>query len=148
MKRMEAMSRMPGLVLLIACLCAACGSDSPSGPSSSPPAFSQTDLVVGTGTEATAGRRLTVHYTLWLYDAAQPESKGRQIESSAGGAPFAFTLGAGQVIGGWDQGLGGMRAGGRRRLIIPPSLGYGSAGQGPIPPNASLVFDVELVAVQ
>ena len=138
-------------LLLASCvLLAACGSDSPSAPTPAPapPAFAQTDLVVGSGTEATAGRRLSVHYTLWLYDPAQPELKGRQMETSAGGAPFSFTLGAGQVIAGWDQGFAGMRVGGRRRLVVPPALAYGSRGQGSIPPNTSLVFDVELVAVQ
>ena len=137
--------------VLTACvLLAACGSESPSAPTPTPapPLFAQTDLVVGTGTEATAGRRLTVHYTLWIYDPAQAELKGRLVESSAGGAPFSFTLGAGQVIAGWDQGFAGMRVGGRRRLVIPPALAYGSRGQGSIPPNTSLVFDVELVAVQ
>ena len=138
-------------ILLTSCLLvAACGSDSPSAPTPAPPSFSQTDLVVGTGAEATAGRRLTVHYTLWLYDPAQAELKGRQIETSAGRAPFTFTLGAREVIAGWDQGFAGMRVGGRRRLVIPPSLAYGSTppqGSG-IPPNATLVFDVELIAVQ
>jgi FKBP-type peptidyl-prolyl cis-trans isomerase FkpA len=133
------------VVLLGACLLAACGDEGPSTPA---PPFSQTDLVVGTGAEAVVGRLLTVHYTLWLYDPSRTESKGQQIETSAGRAPFPFTLGAGQVIRGWDQGFVGMRVGGRRRLIIPPSLAYGAEGQGPIPPNASLVFDVELVAVQ
>jgi FKBP-type peptidyl-prolyl cis-trans isomerase FkpA len=138
-------------LLLTSCLLiAACGSDAPSAPSPTPapPAFSQTDLVVGTGAEATAGRRLSVNYTLWLYDPTQAELKGRLVESSVGAAPFSFTLGAGQVIAGWDQGFAGMRVGGRRRLVIPPSLAYGSSGSGSIPPNTSLVFDVELLAVQ
>ena len=136
-------------LILASCLLAACGGESnPSSPSGPAPAFSQVDLVVGTGADATVGRRLTVHYTLWLYDAAQPESKGRQMETSAAGAPFSFTLGAGQVIAGWDQGLVGMKVGGRRRLILPPSLAYGSSGSGSIPPNTSLVFDIELIGVQ
>jgi FKBP-type peptidyl-prolyl cis-trans isomerase FkpA len=136
------------LVLLFCVLIAACGSDAPTAPTPTPPLFSQTDLVVGTGAEATAGRRLSVNYTLWIYDPAQAELKGRLVESSVGAAPFSFTLGARQVIAGWDQGFAGMRVGGRRRLVIPPSLAYGSSGSGSIPPNTSLVFDVELLAVQ
>ena len=129
-----------------------CGGNSTS-PSSTQPRgeFSQTDLVGGTGATATAGRLLTVNYTGWLYDPTQAESKGRQFDSSltAGRTPFQFTLGAGSVIRGWDQGVVGMRVGGRRRLIIPPELGYGAAGSGStIPPNASLVFDIELLNVQ
>lgn len=136
-------------LLLTSCVAiVACGSDGPSAPTPTPPPFSQTDLVVGTGTEATAGRTLTVHYTLWLYDPAGAELKGRQVETSAGGAPFPFVLGAGRVIAGWEQGFGGMRVGGRRRLVIPPSLAYGSTPQEGIPANSTLVFDVELVAVQ
>lgn len=123
-----------------------------STPTSSTPArgeFSQIDVRVGTGAEAVAGRRLTVHYTGWLYDPLRPEQKGRQFDSSVGGEPFVFTLGAGQVIRGWDQGFSGMKVGGLRRLVIPPELGYGAQGSGGvIPPNASLVFDVELIGVQ
>jgi len=90
---------------------------------------------------------VTVHYTGWLYDASRPESKGTQFDSSLspGRTPFTFTVGARQVIAGWDRGVPGMRAGGQRRLIIPPDLGYGSQGQGPIPGNAALVFDIELL---
>jgi FKBP-type peptidyl-prolyl cis-trans isomerase FkpA len=143
------------LVAAAALTAAACGGGgddggSPTSPSGPPPPsapYSQTDLAVGTGTEVTAGRTATVHYTLWLYDPAQAESKGRQLETSAGGQPFSFPVGAGRVIRGWDQGVPGMRVGGRRRLIIPPELAYGSAGQGSVPPNATLVFDIELLAV-
>lgn len=117
----------------------------PTSPSSA--AFSQTDLRVGTGAEATTGKVITVHYTGWLYDGSKADSKGLQFETSVGRTPFSFTLGTGQVIPGWDQGLVGMKAGGSRRLVIPPSLAYGAARNGPIPPNASLVFDVELIAV-
>jgi FKBP-type peptidyl-prolyl cis-trans isomerase len=135
-------------ILLTSCLLlAACGSDS-AAPSPTPPPFSQTDLVVGTGAEATNGRRLTVHYTLWLYDPAQAESKGQLVETSAAGAPITFTLGIRDVIAGWDQGLAGMRVGGRRRLVIPPALAYGSSPRQGIPANSTLVFDVELVALQ
>ena len=125
------------------------GGSTPTGPSTPTAPFSQTDLVVGTGTEATAGRTASVTYTLWLYDPAQPQTKGRQIETNAGGPPFSFTLGAGRVIRGWEQGVPGMRVGGQRRLIIPPELAYGSTGSPPtIPPNATLVFDITLLGVQ
>ena len=126
-----------------------CGGNSNS-PSATQPRgeFSQTDLRAGTGAAATTGSRVTVNYTGWLYDPAQAESKGRQFDSSVGRTPFSFTLGAGQVIRGWDQGVVGMRIGGLRRLVIPPELGYGSSGSGStIPPNATLVFDVELLSV-
>lgn len=89
-----------------------------------------------------------MNYSGWLYDPSQAESKGQRFDTSIGRAPFAFQLGAGRVIRGWDQGLVGMRVGGQRRLVIPPDLGYGSQGNGPIPPNATLVFDVELLDVQ
>ena len=117
-----------------------------SGSPAQPSVLLTSDLVVGSGNSAIIGRVVTVHYTGWLFDADKAESKGSQFESSVGGPPVSFTLGVGQVIAGWDQGIPGMRVGGRRRLIIPPSLGYGSSGSGPIPPNRGLVFDVELVA--
>ena len=126
------------------------GSSSPTSPTQPSAPYSQTDLRAGTGAEATSGKRLTVNYTGWLYDPTQPEQKGRQFDTSVGRQPFAFTLGAGQVIRGWDQGVAGMKVGGQRRLVIPPELAYGSAGAGggAIPPNATLVFDIELVDVQ
>ena len=128
---------------------AGCGGDSGTSPSSTSSApYSQTDLRVGTGAEVTTGRLATVHYTLWLYDAGRAENKGTQIESSVGGQPFAFTVGARQVIAGWDQGVPGMRVGGQRRLVLPPNLAYGSQANGRIPANSTLVFDIELVAVQ
>lgn len=138
------------LVFALAIAAAACGSDdsSPTAPSANVP-YSQTDLQVGTGAEATAGRALTMHYTLWLYDANAPDQKGRQIESSVGRTPFSFTLGAGGVIRGWDQGVPGMRVGGVRRLVLPPDLAYGSRGtaDGRIPPNTTLIFEIELLGV-
>lgn len=114
------------------------------------PAYTRTDLEVGTGREAVKGRTLSVHYTGWLYDPTQPEMKGRMFDASRDRGPFSFQLGAGQVIPGWDQGFDGMKIGGRRRLIIPPSLGYGvdGAGGGIIPPNATLLFEMELLEVQ
>ena len=99
------------------------------------------ELAAGDGAEATSGRSVTVHYTGWLTD-------GRKFDSSRDrGSPFTFKLGAGQVIKGWDQGVAGMKVGGRRRLEIPPELGYGARGTGPIPGNATLVFAVELLGV-
>ena len=139
--------RLFGLFLVVsACvLLAACGS-SITAPSSA--LYSQTELHIGSGTEATAGAVVTVNYTGWLYDRSKTDNKGIQFDSSASSGPFAFTLGLGQVIAGWDQGVPGMKIGGIRRLVIPPSLAYGSARYGPIPPDATLVFDIELVDVQ
>jgi FKBP-type peptidyl-prolyl cis-trans isomerase FkpA len=107
----------------------------------------KTDLTPGTGAEIKSGQTALVHYTGWLYDAAAPENKGKQFDSSVGGEPFEFQLGAGHVISGWDQGVVGMKVGGKRRLVIPPDMAYGArgAGNGLIPPGATLVFDVELV---
>jgi FKBP-type peptidyl-prolyl cis-trans isomerase FkpA len=127
-------------------LAAACG-DSPTAPVNNAP-YNQTDLFLGTGADAVVGRTVTVNYTGWFYDADATGNKGVQFDSSAGRGPFAFTLGAGQVIQGWEQGITGMKVGGLRRLIIPPSLGYGPARFGPIPPNATLLFEIELLAVQ
>jgi FKBP-type peptidyl-prolyl cis-trans isomerase FkpA len=124
------------------------GSSSPTAPDQSSVPYSQTDLRVGTGTEAAAGKRVAVNYTGWLYSASAADNKGTQFDSSAGRGAFEFVLGAGSVIPGWDRGVVGMKAGGERRLVIPPALAYGSSGNGPIPPNAALVFDVQLVAVQ
>lgn len=102
----------------------------------------------GTGAVATTGRVVLVDYTGWLHDPARPEGKGTQFETSIGGSPFPFLLGFGQVISGWDIGVSGMRVGGLRRLTIPPELAYGASGRGPIPPSATLVFEIELLAVQ
>lgn len=111
--------------------------------------FSTTDVVTGTGTEATTGKRLTVNYTGWIYDPAQADHKGKQFDTSVGKTPFSFTLGVGQVIKGWDQGVPGMKIGGVRRLILPPDLAYGTAGvPGVIPGNATIIFEVELLDVQ
>jgi FKBP-type peptidyl-prolyl cis-trans isomerase len=112
-----------------------------------PNGLKYTDNTTGTGTEATAGKKVSVHYTGWLYDNG---AKGKKFDSSVDrGQPFQFTLGAHQVIAGWDEGVAGMKVGGKRTLIIPPELGYGSRGAGGvIPPNATLMFDVELLGVQ
>ena len=114
------------------------------------PAFTRTDLQAGTGREAQKGRRLSVHYTGWLYDSTRADLKGRMFDTSKDRGPFDFVLGAGQVIPGWDQGFDGMKIGGRRRLIIPADLAYGvdGAGGGIIPPNATLLFEMELLDVQ
>jgi FKBP-type peptidyl-prolyl cis-trans isomerase FkpA len=111
--------------------------------------LNKTDLSPGTGVEITSGQTALVHYTGWLYDAAAPENKGKQFDSSVGGEPFEFPLGAGAVIQGWDQGVVGMKVGGKRKLVIPPEMGYGNRGAGGvIPPGATLVFDVELVEIR
>jgi FKBP-type peptidyl-prolyl cis-trans isomerase len=108
-----------------------------------------TDQVVGSGSEARPGRRVTVHYTGWLYDETRSDRKGREFDSSRGGSPFEFGLGRGEVIRGWDEGVAGMKVGGRRTLTIPPDYGYGARGAGDaIPPNATLLFDVELLDVR
>lgn len=107
-------------------------------------------MQVGTGREAQKGKGLSVHYTGWLYDPSQPDLKGRMFDTSKGRGPFEFVLGGGQVIPGWDQGFDGMKIGGQRRLTIPPHLAYGvdGAGNGIIPPNSTLIFEMELLDVQ
>ena len=104
----------------------------------------------GTGAEAMAGRTVTVHYTGWLYDESRPDRRGTKFDSSRDrNEPFSFTLGAGQVIQGWDEGVAGMKVGGQRTLTIPPQMGYGARGAGGvIPPNATLLFEVELLDVK
>src|SRR5262245_42068176 len=110
----------------------------------------KTDLAPGTGAEIKSGQTALVHYTGWLYDAAAPENKGKKFDSSVDrNEPFEFPVGGGYVIKGWDQGVVGMKVGGKRRLVIPPDLGYGASGAGGvIPPGATLVFDVELVEIR
>jgi FKBP-type peptidyl-prolyl cis-trans isomerase FkpA len=106
------------------------------------------DTMAGTGKDAVAGATAVVNYTGWLYEPNAPLRHGAQFDSSVGRAPFSFQLGAGQVIKGWDDGVQGMKVGGKRTLIIPASMGYGDGGAGPIPPNATLIFDVELLDVR
>ena len=107
------------------------------------------DVVQGSGTEAKSGP-VKVHYTGWLHDPAAADGHRKKFDSSVDrGQPFEFHLGGGQVIRGWDEGVAGMKVGGKRTLIIPPEMGYGARGAGGvIPPNATLVFDVELVEVR
>ena len=111
-----------------------------------PSGLQYTDEVVGTGPQPANGQTVNVHYTGWLYDNG---TKGRKFDSSRDrGQPFSFKLGAGMVIAGWDQGVATMHVGGKRTLILPPDLGYGSRGAGGvIPPNATLMFDVELLSI-
>jgi FKBP-type peptidyl-prolyl cis-trans isomerase len=128
------------LLLLLGLGLAACGGDNTTAPTDSGQVAVE-DLVVGTGATAVAGDTLNVHYTGWLAD-------GTKFDSSYDrGQTYAFRLGTGQVIAGWDQGIPGMKVGGKRRLIIPPSLAYGTSGRGPIPGNATLKFEVDLVSI-
>ena len=112
--------------------------------------LTELDQKVGTGAEAKDGMRVTVQYTGWLYDEKAKDHHGAKFDSSFDhGEPFAFMLGQGSVIAGWDQGVAGMHVGGKRTLLIPPALGYGANGAGDdIPPNASLVFEVELLKAE
>ena len=107
-----------------------------------------TDTKVGTGKEAMAGAAVTVNYTGWLYRPLAKQWHGKQFDSSIGRGPFDFSLGRGMVIKGWDQGVLGMKVGGKRTLIIPSELAYGPKSAGEIPPNSTLIFDVELLDVK
>ena len=108
------------------------------------------DTAVGNGAEVVKGNVAVVHYTGWLYDPGSPDKKGKKFDSSLDRqSPFSFPLGAGRVIRGWDEGVAGMRVGGKRTLIIPPDMAYGARGAGGvIPPNATLIFDIELLEVR
>ena len=110
----------------------------------------KSDLSPGAGAEIKSGQTALVHYTGWLYDAAAPDNKGKKFDSSVDrNEPFEFPVGGGFVIKGWDEGVVGMKVGGKRRLVIPPEMGYGARGAGGvIPPGATLVFDVELVEIR
>ena len=123
-------------------------SNSPTSASSTP-GHTQTDIRTGGGTDAAVGNAVTVEYTGWLWDPTKPDQKGLQFDTSRNSTTaFTFTLGAGQVIKGFDEGTVGMRVGGLRRLVIPPQLGYGDVRTGSIPPNSTLVFDIELISIQ
>jgi FKBP-type peptidyl-prolyl cis-trans isomerase FkpA len=125
--------------------CGGGGSDSSASTTAvaNPAGLTKTDSVVGTGAEATSGSRATVTYTGWLYSTSAADFKGTRFDSGS----FTFQVGAGGVIAGFDQGVLGMKVGGKRTVLIPSSLGYGAAGSGAIPPNAGLVFDIELTGV-
>ena len=135
-----------GLVLFTA----GCGGNGSSStmPPEAPPEYKIIDLAPGAGASPHAGDRITVNYTGWLYDPGKPDNKGTQFDTSIGLEPFTFTLRAGQVISGWDMGFDDLKLGGKRRLIIPPHLGYGAEGMGPIPPNAALVFEMQLIDIK
>ncbi len=138
----------PGRVALFVLLAASVACDfgkvtAPAPPDQSAIPYSQVDLTVGTGQEAVVGSTATVAYGAWLYSDTAPDHKGTQVDQNS----FAFTLGANQVIPGFEQGVTGMKVGGTRRLIVPPSLAYGTAGNQSVPPNAALVFDIALTAV-
>jgi FKBP-type peptidyl-prolyl cis-trans isomerase FkpA len=130
---------------MLAAAITACN-NSPTTPSSA--AYSSTDLRIGSGATAGAGNTVTVNYTGWLYDSTKTDGKGLEFDSTLGKSPLSFVLGTGSVIAGWDEGIPGMRVGGVRRLVIPPSLGYGESRYASIPPNSTLVFEIELLNVQ
>jgi len=115
-----------------------------------PTALEITDVKPGKGPAIAAGQTAVVHYTGWLYSESAADHKGKKFDSSRDrNEPFSFQVGGGEVIGGWDQGVVGMQAGGQRRLVIPPALGYGARGAGGvIPPNATLLFDIELLSIK
>ncbi|MCK5813694.1 MAG: FKBP-type peptidyl-prolyl cis-trans isomerase [Cocleimonas sp.] len=150
------------LVLSISTFMVACGettsiskdeatpAPSTSSKTSETVTFTKTDVKVGDGAEAKAGQSVSVHYTGWLYEPNSPKSHGKKFDSSRDrNQAFVFPLGAGRVIKGWDQGVVGMKVGGQRTLIIPSDMAYGSRGAGgTIPPNATLIFDVELIEVK
>jgi FKBP-type peptidyl-prolyl cis-trans isomerase len=129
---------------------AACNGKPAAAPAPAAGTLEIVELQPGAGATVAVGQRAVVQYTGWLYETSAPDKKGRQFDSSrTGGQPFRFVVGGGQVIKGWDQGVLGMKVGGRRRLTIPADLGYGDVGAGDvIPPGATLIFDVDLVAVE
>lgn len=141
---------VPGLITALSFMTAACGDSTPTQPSQPTPRaeYSQTDLRVGTGTEATNGRTVTANYGGWFYDPGGADGKGSQFDSSTRSGQLTFVLGGNGVISGFNRGVLGMRVGGLRRFVLPPELAYGSSGNGPIPPNATIVFEVELTNLQ
>jgi len=162
---------LPGTVrsaraaILVAAVAAACAganatlAQTPAAPTTQeggsklnamPKELQKVDVKQGAGAEAVSGKPVPVHYTGWIYDESKPDKKGAKFDSSRDrGVPFGFFLGGGKVIKGWDEGVVGMKTGGQRTLIIPPQWGYGERGAGGvIPPNATLIFDVELIEVK
>jgi FKBP-type peptidyl-prolyl cis-trans isomerase FkpA len=138
-----------GIALLIGIL-AACSREPAAAPASGVSSMQSVELKPGTGEAVSGGKIAVVQYTGWLYEAAAKDNKGKQFDSSrSSGQAFRFPVGTGQVIKGWDQGVLGMKIGESRRLIIPPDLAYGDSGAGGvIPPGATLVFDIDLVAIE
>lgn len=142
------------LVLGVAGALAGCGGDGASPASPEPPTpapalavpFGFTELEEGEGSEVQDGWLLAIAYTGWLYDEAAPDNKGREFISVPPGDPDSFRFGVGQVISGIDQGVAGMRVGGKRRIVVPPDLGFGAQGNNLVPGNSTLLFEVELVA--
>ena len=131
-------------VLVLSGIVSSCDS-TPTSPIDQP--FSITELKPGTGAIALNGDLLSVHYIGWLYDPIRLDNKGGVFDTSRNGAPFVFTLGAEEVIPGWDLGLVGMSVGSIRRLIVPPNLAYGSERNGPLPPYSTLIFEIELLGI-
>jgi FKBP-type peptidyl-prolyl cis-trans isomerase FkpA len=142
--------RFAPLLFATTLLLTACTPAPPPYPGGDVAELQRIDEVVGTGAQAVSGSNVTVHYTGWLYEQTAPDKHGMKFDSSRDhNQPFTFALGAGQVISGWDEGVAGMRVGGKRTLLIPARNGYGSKGAGGvIPPNASLAFEVELLEVK
>src|ERR1700687_971269 len=138
------------LAAFCAGLVPACGRKPADVPPGAAHSLEILELQPGTGAVLAVGQGAVVQYTGWLYEATAPDTKGKQFDSSSNsGQPFRFTVGAGQVIKGWDQGVVGMKVGGRRRLTIPAEVAYGASGaSGVIPPGATLVFDVDLVGIE
>lgn len=142
---MRSVVRLVSLLLILATAGAAC--TSPTSPAYKS-TFTTTDLKVGAGAEAATGMTLLVNYTGWLYDETKTDKKGFMFDQNPSGQPFVFKLGVGQVIQGWDLGVPGEKVGGIRRLVVPSDLAYGRDGAGSsIPPNATLVFEIELLSV-
>ena len=144
-------SLLTAALLVSACTLAAGAKEKTvTAPTPAPTTLEITDVKAGKGPAIAAGQTAVVHYTGWLYSETTPDHKGKKFDSSRDrNDPFSFQVGGGEVIGGWDQGVVGMQAGGQRRLIIPPSLGYGARGAGGvIPPNATLLFDIELLSIK
>jgi FKBP-type peptidyl-prolyl cis-trans isomerase len=139
--------RLAARAVMAVVVIAAAACTSPTSPTVKA-AFTTTDLRVGTGATAAIGQTLMVHYTGWLYDDTKDDKKGAKFDGSTPDQPFVFKLGAAQVIQGWDEGVPGMKVGGLRKLIIPSEKAYGREGAGSsIPPNATLVFEIELLSV-
>ena len=145
--------KLPLIAAFVAVLgltaCGGSGSGSGGTTVSSPATLTKTDTVVGTGATAAAGNTVTVNYTGYLYNASAADFKGTQFDTSVGKTAFQFTLGGTSVIAGFDQGVTGMKVGGKRVVLIPSALGYGAGGSGStIPPNSGLVFELELLSVK